>query len=415
MPKVSVIIPVYNVERYLARCLDSVINQTFTNIEIICIDDASTDGSLHILDEYAEKECRLKILRNIKNLGLGRVRNIGINMARGEYILFVDSDDWIAPLTLENLYDICHDNAIDIGYFDFACVYENATVEKSVSKLDGKRKGSYDDIYNGIYFFDMTFKQKDDIIGLSVCALYRTKYLRENKIYFTQDFIHEDLFFSFKAVALAKRVRHFPVVCYFYYRNQYSITGKQPSTKNFLGVFVAYAYLVEFVIQQNFDTRYLACIDSYVNGVYRTMDKYFLLVKNIDELAIIQTLPCSYQLLFKTYMQSKGHYYLSNIFSEAIENIRRYSYIIVYGAGRVGYDTVNVLQQYGISKILLVETANTSCSKQIRGVKVQNIYDLNCPKDESIVLLAATSKHKREMREVLDELGYHVIVEMTDQ
>ncbi len=102
MPKVSVIIPVYNVEAYLRQCLDSVVNQTLKDIEIICVDDGSTDGSAAILKEYATKDERIKILTQ-SNSGAGAARNAGIARATGEWITFCDADDWIEPDAIEKM------------------------------------------------------------------------------------------------------------------------------------------------------------------------------------------------------------------------------------------------------------------------------------------------------------------------
>ena len=94
-PKISIIIPVYNVEKYLRECLDSCINQTLADIEIICVDDCSPDNSIKILEEYQAKDYRIKIFRHEKNKNLGAARNTGIQNAIGEYVWFVDSDDYI--------------------------------------------------------------------------------------------------------------------------------------------------------------------------------------------------------------------------------------------------------------------------------------------------------------------------------
>lgn len=95
MPKISVIMPVYNVAAYLPKCLDSIINQTFNDLEIICINDCSTDNSLQILKEYEKKDKRIKVIANKENVGAALTRNVGIDMAKGEYIYFMDSDDWL--------------------------------------------------------------------------------------------------------------------------------------------------------------------------------------------------------------------------------------------------------------------------------------------------------------------------------
>ncbi len=122
IPVVSVIVPVYNVEEYLSTCLDSIINQTLKEIEIICINDGSTDGSLAILEEYAKKDNRIKII-NKKNQGVGKVRNIGIKIARGKFVCFIDSDDkYPENDVLETLYSKATENKVlicggEFGYF----------------------------------------------------------------------------------------------------------------------------------------------------------------------------------------------------------------------------------------------------------------------------------------------------------
>lgn len=123
--KVSVIIPVYNSEIYLKECLDSVVNQTLQNIEIICIDDGSTDASMDILHEYARKDERFKILEQ-KHLGGGAARNLGLKEAAGEYFSFLDSDDYFELDMLEKIYLRCSEKKADIGVFGVMC-YHQAT------------------------------------------------------------------------------------------------------------------------------------------------------------------------------------------------------------------------------------------------------------------------------------------------
>ena len=113
MPKISVIIPVYNTEKYLSRCLDSVVNQTFKDLEIICVNDGSTDNSNEILDRYASKDNRITVI-NQKNGGLSAARNTGLRHASGQYIGFVDSDDWIDIDYYECLIGLAEKNNADI-------------------------------------------------------------------------------------------------------------------------------------------------------------------------------------------------------------------------------------------------------------------------------------------------------------
>ena len=100
---ISVIVPVYNVESYLSRCVDSIVEQTYHDLEIILVDDGSTDGSPQICDDYATKDSRIKVIHK-KNGGEGDARNCGVVSSHGEYMSFVDSDDWLTPNAIEVLY-----------------------------------------------------------------------------------------------------------------------------------------------------------------------------------------------------------------------------------------------------------------------------------------------------------------------
>ena len=117
MAKVSIIIPVYNVESYLRRCLDSVVNQTLKDIEIILVNDGSTDGSLAICEEYAKNDDRIKIITR-KNGGLSAARNTGLDNATSEYIGFIDSDDWVDTNFFENLYNTAIEKNCDVAFGD---------------------------------------------------------------------------------------------------------------------------------------------------------------------------------------------------------------------------------------------------------------------------------------------------------
>ena len=123
--KVSVIIPVYNTEKYLRQCLDSVVNQTLRDIEIICVDDGSTDGSIEILREYEQKDSRVKVLCQ-KNQYAGVARNNGLNYASGEYVFFMDSDDYCCHELLERAVDRAKMVDADIVVFDHEC-YDEST------------------------------------------------------------------------------------------------------------------------------------------------------------------------------------------------------------------------------------------------------------------------------------------------
>jgi len=129
IPAVSVIIPVYKVEEYLRECLDSVVNQTLDNIEIICVDDGSPDHSADIVLEYTEKYPNVKLIRK-ENGGLSSARNAGLDVATGEYVYFLDSDDYIEPDMLLNLLNLAEQNNLEIIYFNTNLVFENNKIRQ---------------------------------------------------------------------------------------------------------------------------------------------------------------------------------------------------------------------------------------------------------------------------------------------
>ena len=128
-PKISIIVPVYNVEKYLNRCIDSILNQTLEDIELILVDDGSKDGSGQICDEYAVKDCRVRVF-HIENGGPAKARNLGIIHAIGEYIGFVDSDDYIESSMYERLYSRAMINNSDVVMCGYNIVTEDSVIHK---------------------------------------------------------------------------------------------------------------------------------------------------------------------------------------------------------------------------------------------------------------------------------------------
>ena len=178
-PLISVIIPVYNVEKYLARCLDSVIGQTYENLEIICVNDGSPDNSLAILNDYAAKDARIKIIDR-KNGGLSAARNSGLACATGEFITFVDSDDTIAPICYETCIAHMADD-VDVVAFSYSEVVSKDEREVRTLPFEGK-----------ICFTEgMLLKQ-----GWQAWSkIFRVSTLKKYDMTFREGFIYEDMEF----------------------------------------------------------------------------------------------------------------------------------------------------------------------------------------------------------------------------
>lgn len=215
MAKVSIIIPVYNMEKYLRQSLDSVINQTLQDLEIICINDGSCDSSLEILKEYAEKDNRIKII-NQENQGQGIARNNGIEIATGEYLGFVDPDDWIEPDMYEKAYKTLKDNNLDFVEISFAKHYENKVVKKETRLPIPNKK-----IYNTLDYPSFIFNNDK----MTACdKVYKTDFIKKNNIRFRKGQFAEDQIFVVKVRCLAKKSLYINEALYHYRILSSSIT-----------------------------------------------------------------------------------------------------------------------------------------------------------------------------------------------
>lgn len=214
-PKISIVVPVYNVEEYLSDCLNSLIKQTLKNIEIICIDDESTDNSLRILRDFEKKDGRIKVF-SLQHRGLGPTRNYGIKVAKGEYIAFIDSDDWMELNFCEKVYYNAIKNNSDLVFFNVIEEYE-----------DHQKKRIYfsDDIVDNFDNFIFDYRWNVDFVFsnfLTVTSkLHRTKFLKDNNIEFPP-FLFEDIAFHIETCVKAKKISYIPDIFYHYRKTNLS-------------------------------------------------------------------------------------------------------------------------------------------------------------------------------------------------
>ena len=212
---ISIIIPVYKVEKYISRCLDSILNQTFQDFEIILINDASPDNSIRIAESYADKDSRIRIIHNEENSGAGWSRMVGYTHAKGEYITFCDPDDYLPENALEILYEaITRDSTADMCIGDYQRVYPD---------------GSKSEV------FENKLKYGNDKLSVAKSTLkYETPHYLWNKIYKTKLFRHNEIiahkdfskssdeFLFFQVLQYCEKIINVNEVVYYYFDNQES-------------------------------------------------------------------------------------------------------------------------------------------------------------------------------------------------
>lgn len=251
MAKVSIIVPVYNVEKYLRKCLDSLINQTLKDIEIICINDGSTDKSLEILEEYKNRDSRI-ILLNQENSGQSIARNNGIKKATGEYLGFVDPDDWVDLDYYEKLYNAASTNDTDIAVGGIIRV----TGIKKKKFLNFEKETLTDN--TNLKFELCDVPEKSYVWN----KIYKTEKMKEIGLEFEKGIFYEDCIFTPQALFYLGEIVTVPNIYYYYLRRGNS-TVKQRSEKANADNVYAHKKANDFIKEHNID------ISSHEPKTYR--------------------------------------------------------------------------------------------------------------------------------------------------
>ncbi|MGL4388171.1 MAG: glycosyltransferase family 2 protein [Brevinema sp.] len=261
-PKVSVIIPVYNVEYYLRECLDSVMNQTLKNIEIIIVNDCSPDNSEAIILEYQKKDSRIIYIKHEINKRQGGARNTGLRIAKGEWIYFMDSDDYINLNLLEKIINKCESIGANYGVFgrqDFGTFLgEKASIEFIPSKkIDGQ-------ILNQDTMYD---------VWITICTrIFKRSDLIKNNLFFLENFFMEDLVFAYQyAVTVGPKIASLQEKAYHYRRHDMSTMGQ--INKNIVYLPLAFKIIVEFLKKFQKWEQYK---DVFLRDVPNHMFSYFI-------------------------------------------------------------------------------------------------------------------------------------------
>lgn len=206
MNKISVIIPVYNVENYIQDCLDSVRNQSLEDLEILCINDSSTDHSFDIVKKAAEEDPRIRCIENEKNLGLASTRNRGMELAQGEYVYFLDSDDMIRQNAMQELYEQASAEQLDAVVFASEMIYESEELREQFKRDRAGFTNVYPGVLEGKELF-LRWMDPWEWVPLQQRYFYRRSFLEKHAIRFADGELHEDEAFAFDVLMHAQRIR----------------------------------------------------------------------------------------------------------------------------------------------------------------------------------------------------------------
>lgn len=438
MPQVSIIVPVYNVEKYLGQCLDSLVNQTFGDIEIICMDDGSTDQSGDILEEYASKDGRVKVFHK-ENTGYGNTMNTGLDQASGEYIAIVESDDFVNTDMIAKMYQALSMNEADI-----------------VKAMHYDYRGGKDYLCDLIHEFPknqvINSVEYPCLVKLAHTiwsCMYRKKFLDENHIRFheTKGASYQDISFAIQCWIKANSV-YFMEDAFLHYRNDNPNSSMHNPNKVFC-VFEEYGWLEEMF--ENYWREHSEIAKSFVcqkytdyfNHYHRVAMQYqyaFLLrfseelEKDFAKKRLAENcyLPAIWTSLCEIHTDVNQFFLKS---AKKVQDLRleicsfgneegykkgffdvisTYPELYIYGAGKVGQKLAKALIHYNIHINAFVVTEKKSDFPEFGDIPVVELYKIKESAETSAIIIAVTERNQYELYQNLIKYEFKHIFRVDD-
>lgn len=401
---ISIVIPVYNVEQFLDECIESIVNQTYKKIEIVLVNDCSTDNSLGKCLEWEKKDHRIKVYSNKENIGLGGTRNEGMTHISGEYVYFLDSDDYLPDNAIEELI-ILHNKTGAEVCGGTMCLVNQRTGEKTVDYY-------HSEIAESTY---LNWSMCNKLISVAI--------MKNNGIEFPR-LPYEDAITSPILECLANKVANTKTVTYYYRRNTgYSIMQDDSHSfkldsvlewqiNNFLKRNIAIDSKIAQVVATLFFSRVNILKKCIAPGYdHETQKKALNCLRRsfrlIEDNKILDFLDTDERETILKHTFCLGGYYNKLFYTIAdYGDLKEYNEIIVYGAGIIGKDVVLKLYELGVEDFLVAETKTTE-EKSLLGKRVQELEKIEtADKSKSLVIIASGMKYKTEMKENAERLGY---------
>jgi Glycosyltransferases involved in cell wall biogenesis len=409
IPHVSVIIPVYNVGKYIEECLDSVLSQSLDYIEVLCIDDKSTDNSHEILKKYSASNARIVVIENDTHKGVSVSRNIGLTKATGKYIYFVDADDLLKENALLELYQVAEADGLDGVLFDADIFFEAEELKEDMYYVE-KRYHVYKGIYEGAQLFAEQMNQNE----LDPCVwrqFWRREFLEVNNLTFYQNIIHEDRLFSFLTLLSAQKVKSINKSYYIYRKRVNSITTNQLSMDNVEGQFVGIYEILEFWKKRQFSNQVDIAIHKYLIESF-DITKGF--IKKLDYVGKNRDIVFKNKItniLFDILGLNELAKSVSDV-TKYIDTIKQYENVIVYGAGDVARRVLAKLDDHDIAIRAIAVTNKERNPNSVLGNKVYGMNELLEYKNKCVVIIAVSTIYQDEIENMLISLGFTTYIKV---
>ena len=398
--KVSVIVPVYNTEKWLSECLESVLSQTLTDIEVIAVDDCSPDGSKAVMEGFAARDPRMRCIFLDENMGQGNARNIGIEEAKGEYIYLLDSDDMIKPDALERLCAAADEHGLDGLFFDSEVIFDDPGLERKHASYPAARSGKYPaEPVSGPGLFELFMEQGEWTCYIQR-QLWRRDFLLREGIRFPVRHEHEDEVFAFEALLAAERAMYIPEKAFIRRYREGSVMTKDPAPENFYGYARCMIEMLTFLDERGISSK---GADRNIARIYEKLTRYYAsLSKDHDLSALFSEDERQLYLFFEA--SQKAYLYYADLSPELTEKARGAGSVYIYGAGVIGKNVYEGLALSGIAVEGFLVTGGSEDGSVVKGRTVRRFSEADLPEDAFIVI-AAGEGYRREIECELEGAG----------
>lgn len=391
----TIIIPIYNREATIGRCLDSILCQDTHDIEIICVNDASTDDTESVLREYVKRNNNIHVYTNNCNKGQGYSRNYGVELSSGEYIWFIDSDDMIDSEAISELRKYMVGN--DVIYFDSIRADERGRIFRP-SEIDEQL----------IPISGSEFVQKGFATSSSCFQLFRRRFLTENSIRFREGYYAEDWVYGIKTLILASKAIYLKKPLYIYIKSRDSISNNEQNSYAFKGLFMALYDMDEFCHSRDWDDSiYQMLVKEYVR-LYRHVKQNYNIFqeKELDEWA-------------NTLKERQNHLYwfvkadlfnrkfTQKIEGKILERIQSADAVYIFGTGDVAMEVLPIIDMLNKQVKAYIVSDNIPIGKKaFYGVPVYHLSEINDINKNDLIIVAALNRYKKDISNNLNARGY---------
>lgn len=403
--KVSVIVPVFNVEPYLSNCLDSILAQKYVELEVICVDDASTDNSLKILSSYQSVDPRIIVIRQPSNLGQSSARNKGLEYANGKYILFVDADDIIKPNLIEVAVQYAEQNSLDFLNYSYDII-TNETGWDWKTRTNRKSNIFISQVMNGRDFLvareDL---QRNYGAPWAACSsLYNRLFLKKNNLVFYAGIIHEDVLFYFKSCMLAERVMYISHNLYLYRKVPGSTTTSWRENRG-KSVFIVISEIYADWLRGHYSDEVNQAIGSLLQSMWNVYNRAQMSgEKEYEKDSISPAADFMYRMV-NGMLPSK----LASIDDKDIHYLKQQSQFILFGCGNFSADIVCQLEREELRPSYVMVTNRMGNPPTFAGIRVNTVDELGYIADAPVVV-ACSERLCKGIKDMLHGIGYENLI-----